>query len=142
MKTTPKRIARVGMIAGVGALALLANPALSSAVVAGTADVTVEGATVVVKLSGVSSPTLIGCAAQILDSKNEGPGGLVPLTGEPGVGTYTSPVLDNGDYRVVAVCTDASGLTGLTAPGGVPVTITGGTSSELDFGSLNLNFGS
>jgi hypothetical protein len=115
-------IARVGAVAGFAALALLANPALSSATVEGTTftyrhfhetyDI------ITVDFSGISSPTLKGCSVLVVDALGrESFRGDVELTGTPGSGTYTSPPLNKGwGYRVFPRCTDADGESSLPAP--------------------------
>ncbi|MFE3292239.1 hypothetical protein [Rhodococcus sp. NPDC059234] len=145
-------------VAGFAALALLANPAIGSAVVTGTAAVTAADNVITVSLSGVGSPTLTGCAVQVADASGNGvAGGFVLLFGSPGHGDYVSQRLTNGTYAVFVSCLDGDGPTSLTPAGGVPVTLDAdreppstsigsvkfeGGSVPLDGGSVGKIFGS
>ncbi|TJZ80271.1 hypothetical protein FCG67_05240 [Rhodococcus oryzae] len=144
MRTSRKSIARAGAVTGLAAIALLANPALGSAAVAGSAAVHVEGKSVVVEFTGVSSPTLLVCSGQVKDLSGQWVAGdPAPLSGNPASGTYKSPALKDGTYRVEAVCFDAGGFTFLTPAGGEEVTIGDGSgSSGINLGSVQLTTGS
>lgn len=138
MRTLRTSVVRLGAITALSALALIANPALSSAAVAGSASVRTEGSAVVVDFSGISSPTLILCWVQVKTNPGaQVDGNPVALTGNPGAGTYVSARLDNGLYMVEALCLDGSGITTLTPPGGKWVTVNHAWGSS-DFGSSDL----
>ncbi|TQF69020.1 hypothetical protein FK531_09550 [Rhodococcus spelaei] len=132
----------MGAVAGFAALALIANPALGSATVAGTATVTSADNKVTVAFADVASPSLSLCWAQVTD-----PGGTlvdgnaVALTGNPASGKYTSAVLADGKYTVRAACIDGDGLTYLTPLAGVPVTL-GDPAPGSSVGSVTLETGS
>lgn len=131
VKTSRKSIARAGAVTGFAALALLANPALGSAAVAGSAAVDVEGKRVVVEFTGISSPTLLVCGGQVKDTAGQFvAGNAALLTGNPGAGRYTSDVLADGTYLVEAYCIDAAGFTFLTPAGGERVTVGNGSGSS------------
>ncbi|WP_027503628.1 hypothetical protein [Rhodococcus sp. UNC363MFTsu5.1] len=124
MRTSRKSIARAGAVTGLAAVALLANPALGSAAVAGTAAVHTEGQRVVVDFAGISSPSLLVCWVQVKNPMGDLlEGNPAPLTGNPGAGTYRSPALADGTYRVEALCADGDGLTFLTPFGGERVVL-------------------
>ncbi|MGW0045301.1 hypothetical protein [Rhodococcus sp. NPDC003348] len=102
----------MGAVVGFAALALVANPALSSATAAGSVHVFKPSAdTIQVDFTGISSPTLSGCSVDVLEEfGRESFHGDVVLTGNPGDGTYTSPPLNpNWNYKVVTSCVDADG---------------------------------
>ncbi|MFE3292238.1 hypothetical protein [Rhodococcus sp. NPDC059234] len=110
MKSSRKSIARVGSVVGFAALALLANPGLSSATVTGYAKASwLPDRTITMELTGVSSPTLVGCHVDVVEFMGRySHRGEVVLTG--GSGTYTSPVLNTDwSYNVNATCVDADG---------------------------------
>ncbi|WP_072750625.1 hypothetical protein [Rhodococcus maanshanensis] len=144
MRTSRKSIARAGAAIGFAAVALLANPALGSAAVAGSAAVHVEGKSVVVEFTGVSSPTLLACSGQVKDLAGEWvAGNSAWLSGNPASGTYTSPALKDGTYRVEGICFDAEGFSYLTPAGGEEVTVGDGTgSSGINLGSVQFTTGS
>ncbi|MFC7446808.1 hypothetical protein [Rhodococcus daqingensis] len=123
MKTSRKSIARVGAVVGFAALALSVNPALSSATVAGYIHAkTMPNGTITVELTEVSSPTLVGCHVDVTEIWGRySTRGEVAVTGSPGVGTYTSPVLNKDwSYNVTATCVDADGATELSASPDTP----------------------
>ncbi|SEL80127.1 hypothetical protein [Rhodococcus maanshanensis] len=123
MKTSRKSIARVGAVVGFAALALSVNPALGSATVAGYLHAwTMPNGTIKVELTEVSSPTLVGCHVDVTEFFGRySTRGEVVVTGSPGVGTYTSPVLNwDWKYNVTATCVDADGATELAASPDTP----------------------
>lgn len=124
--TFRKTAIQLAAVAGLGALALVANPAVGSAVVTGTATVTTSGDNIVVRVDGVSSPTLQGCGVEI-QGKDMFPStlvrGKIALDGEPGSGTFTTPSLGYQDRTVFVGCDDADGSTALTPPGGVTLAV-------------------
>ncbi|MFD4183184.1 hypothetical protein [Rhodococcus sp. NPDC058514] len=144
MKTSRKSIARVGAGAGVAALALLANPAFGSATVTGSAAVHVEGKSVVVEFTGITSPSLLTCLGQVKDTSGQlVAGNPASMAGDPAAGTYRSPALDDGTYLIEAICVDGDGVTTLTPAGGERITIGNDSgSSGFSFGSLHLTTGS
>lgn len=146
VRTSRKSTARLAVIAGLGAAALVANPAVGSAAVAGTANVTSSGNTITVKFADVSSPSLIACWVRVDNaSGTESTANPVLILGNPGAGTFVSQGLDSGDYTVHALCLDDDGSTPLTPVDGVPVTVGSATSFgsvTLDTGSLGLDAGS
>lgn len=116
-------IARTGAVAGLAALAVIANPAVGSAVVTGTAAVTTADNVITVKVFGVGSPTLTGCRVAVsnivpnmVPGAGSDTGGPVHLLANPGDGEYSTPRLPNGSYTVVVSCDDADGRTDLIAP--------------------------
>ncbi|MFC9789035.1 hypothetical protein [Rhodococcus sp. NPDC127528] len=152
MLKSRKSIARLGAVAGFAALALITHPAVGSAAVTGTATVTTNDNVIVVKLAGVASPTLTGCAVQVTEAGGNGvAGGFVLPTGNPGDGVYATQRLANGTYTVYAFCLDGGGSTFLTPAAGQSVTLdadraSGGGSSigsvTFQGGSVDRIFGS
>ncbi|MGW6374614.1 hypothetical protein ACWFRB_00940 [Rhodococcus sp. NPDC055112] len=121
MKASRKSIARVGAVVGFAALALFANPALSSATVAGYMHATTwPDRTIKVELTGISSPTPVGCHVDVTELLGRySHRGEVVLTGSQG--TYTSPVLNKEwSYNVTATCVDADGATELPSSPDTP----------------------
>lgn len=133
-------VARIGAVGGFAALALVVNPALGSATVTGTAAVTTHDNTITVAFTGVGSPTLVGCWAEVVDARgNQVAGNVAYLTG--GQGSYVSEKLPNGKYTVRAVCLDDGGATTFTPVGGQSVTLDEGRTGVVSFGSVTLDFG-
>ncbi|PTR38165.1 hypothetical protein C8K38_11855 [Rhodococcus sp. OK611] len=131
VRTSRKSIARAGAVTGLAAIALLANPALGSAAVAGSAAVHTEGQRVIVDVTGVGSPSLLMCLVQVKNPMGDLlEGNPVSLTGTPGAGTYRSQALRDGTYRIEVLCADGDGLTFLTPFGGERVVVGGGSGSS------------
>lgn len=146
MKTSRRSIARSGAVAGFAALALVANPAFSSATVAGSTYTYLHfhetDNTITVDFTGISSPTLVGCSVVVTEQfGRETFRGDVELTGSPASGTYTSPALNKAwGYNVNPTCTDADGVSDLPAPKNQPLDFVG--SVELGSASFESLFAS
>lgn len=140
MEISRKSCARGGVVAGLAALALLANPALSSATVDGYMQAfKMPGGTIKVELTGISSPTLVGCQVVVAETfGRDVHRGEVVLTGSPGAGTYTTPPLNTAwGYRVSATCIDADGETVLPPSPDTPQL---GSAGSADIGLQTLGF--
>lgn len=128
----------MGAVAGLAALAVIANPSIGSAAVTGTAAVTTNDNVITVKVSGAGSPTLSSCGVLVSNSVGgEAAGGLVYLPENPGDGEYSTPRLANGLYTVGVLCKDADEQIWLPFPGGSDVILDADPAySSSSFGSL------
>ncbi|TJZ80272.1 hypothetical protein FCG67_05245 [Rhodococcus oryzae] len=117
----------MGAIAGFAGLALLANPAVGSAAVAGSFHATRSDGVIEVTFTGISSPTLVGCYVDVVETYGRFEiRGEMALTGDPGSGTYRLTVPDKSwTYFVEPTCVDADGVTSLPGTDHPPLDLAG-----------------
>ncbi|QHE74250.1 hypothetical protein [Rhodococcus sp. WAY2] len=152
--STMRRLAGAGTIAGLSALALIANPAIGSAAITGSATVTANAGagTITTSITGLNTTkpfvkcegTVYRADATVLDSTTKvgqsflvtGPtmGAGQVLTNASGVGT--SAVFPDGEYQVRTKCKEEGDVAyqDPIAPVRVTVTSTATGGGGLDFG--------
>jgi hypothetical protein len=145
---TIRRLAGAGTIAGLSALALLANPAIASAAITGSATVTANAGagTITTTITGLNTTkafvkcegTVYTASATVLDSTTK-VGQSFPVTGPTMVagqvlvnasGVGTSAVFPDGEYQVRTKCKEEGDVDYQDPIAPVRVTVTSTTPDD------------
>ncbi|MDV7243502.1 MULTISPECIES: hypothetical protein [Rhodococcus] len=152
--STKRRLAGAGIIAGLSALTLIANPAIGSAAITGAATVTADAGagTITTSITGLNTTkpfvkcegTVYSADATVLDSTTK-VGQSFPVTGPTMVagqvltnasGVGTSAVFPDGEYQVRTKCKEEGDVDYQDPIAPVRVTVSSTTpgGGGLDFG--------